>query len=62
MSIEPKPCPFCGCEKIEVGEMLWNEKYKAFCSNCRTSRGQSMKATKEKAIEAWNERAGEDKP
>lgn len=52
MSIELKPCPFCGGHAIIDGcdDTLWI----VICKECNASIG--YKETKEEAIEAWNKR------
>lgn len=67
---ELKPCPFCGGKAyIECWEMVPFEKqyiqeendgfyYGITCMNCDASTGGKL--SEEKAIDAWNRRAGED--
>ncbi len=68
MSVELKPCPFCGSPGVlEGGDFIggWNEKtgprpYKVECTNLRCIASYMIGAvfeTKEDAIEAWNRRA-----
>ncbi|WP_157668737.1 Lar family restriction alleviation protein [Lachnoclostridium phytofermentans] len=55
--IEFKPCPFCGCEKIEikvVGTKGSDSRYAAMCDDCGARGGR--KANKDSAIASWNER------
>lgn len=59
--MELKPCPFCGCTRIEVypnpnNELRYYgiEQYKVSCVNCAA---QLYRGEKEEAIEAWNRRA-----
>lgn len=60
MSVKLKPCPFCGCEEINIREKehpsLYDKKaYYLWCDKCggRTD----IYDTKEKAIRKWNGRA-----
>ena len=63
-----KPCPFCGCSRIEVinaleeqPEMeligLTKDNWNAVCTECCAFGG--TKRTAIEAIEAWNRRVGE---
>lgn len=64
--VELKPCPFCfGKPEIIVesaydatGLSLVESYYHVACTCCFASTGKIC--NKEKAIEAWNRRAGED--
>lgn len=53
---ELKPCPFCGSDKIRV--ISNGVSYHVNCDQCecRTTRYRK----KDKAIEVWNRRAGND--
>ena len=65
---ELKPCPFCGGEAEIVPHRFYNERHGRFetqnygveCSSCHTS-GWLWWETEQRAIEAWNRRAGADK-
>ena len=52
MSVELKPCPFCGGEAIVDGcdDTLWI----VICKECNASIGH--KGTEQEAIDAWNRR------
>ena len=53
---ELKPCPFCGCEDIEVikdNEVII-ERYVAICGHCYA---QLYRPNQKEAIEDWNRRA-----
>ena len=54
-----KPCPFCNgeVELCETPMQGWTE-YKSVCTNCDATI-MGMFDDKEKAVEAWNRRAGE---
>ena len=56
---ELKPCPFCGCAKVSVGNFAGWFYGKCLDDNCRTM--GPTKPTKEEAIEAWNRRAENDR-
>ena len=45
-----KPCPFCGFSMV----LVYNDN-RVVCGNCSV---EIKRSTKEKAIEAWNRRAG----
>ena len=52
---ELKPCPFCGCYKINFYRN-GNSHY-AYCDNCGgSSRDNAVKTSREKVIEQWNRR------
>lgn len=62
MSVELKPCPFCGSKWTQVRWMGFDNNSSAFCTGYRaecTDCGAITKAfTREKdAVEAWNRRA-----
>lgn len=65
---ELKPCPFCGGEAVVEKHSWYEEKTKAFtdhsygikCLGCFTEGFQFYK-TEEKAIEAWNRRADNER-
>ena len=52
---ELKPCPFCGCNKIEVHRDVEAAitRYRGVCWDCVA---QIYRGTKEEVIEAWNRR------
>ena len=59
--VDLKPCPFCGGE-ADVIEHLFHgldSSYGLQCKKCKAETYQFYKS-KEKAIEAWNHRAGEE--
>ena len=66
---ELKPCPFCGCQNLYVVtvEMQGYETVGIFCNNCKQTvilednewEGINWKS-RNKAIEAWNRRRGEE--
>ena len=62
MSVELKPCPFCGCVK-SVAENNGKSVFWRVCANmgCGTEGPVSI-VSQEEADAAWNHRAGEDKP
>ena len=50
-----KPCPFCGCTDVYLGENpIWDE-WEVFCDECRAS--GSLHAEKADAVTAWNRRS-----
>lgn len=55
-----KPCPFCGCEKIEIhlDREAIITRYRAVCWGCSA---QMYRGTKEEAAKAWNRRAEDGK-
>ena len=53
-----KPCPFCGMPAVMHNDSGIDTLYYVSCSCCAACSNQG---TKEKAIEAWNRRAYEDK-
>lgn len=60
-SDENKPCPFCGCEILEM-ERFENAAghYRVYCPDCCTVGPIQFDDQSElSAIEAWNERSGE---
>ena len=64
MMSELKPCPFCGGKaEIEHNEILTLMFSYVVCRNCGAKTGEyrvnSTYSSDEKAIEAWNRRAGE---
>ena len=50
-----KPCPFCGCERIEIhrDETAIITRYRGICWDCCA---QMYRGTKEEVAEAWNRR------
>ena len=59
--IDLKPCPFCGGE-ADVIEHLFHRldsSYGLQCKKCKAETYQFYES-EEKAIEAWNRRAGEE--
>lgn len=56
-TIELKPCPFCG-GKAGIYSLAKYEK-EAYCENCGAV--SDIYETSQKAIEAWNRRAGDEK-
>ena len=60
--IELKPCPFCGGAAV-MQEGTSKENYKACCGDlaCIGSHIYKWHPTKEKAAEAWNRRARDEK-
>ena len=57
-----KPCPFCRGEAFMVEHTFYELRptYGVYCRNCGAKTKQFYK-TEEKAIEAWNRRANNDK-
>lgn len=57
---ELKPCPFCNGSAcvISTGNYYPKEYYRIVCQKSCTMQAK-LYETKEKAIEAWNRRAGE---
>lgn len=54
------PCPFCGCNEIGVFKKnMTIPFYFVRCKNCMATIDNLELTTKEKAIAAWNRRAGE---
>ena len=62
MAIKLKSCPFCGGAAV-MQEGAIKGDYKAKCGNlaCIGSYLFKWHPTKEKAAEAWNRRAGDEK-
>ena len=71
MENDLKPCPFCGCGEgslyIVTVEQHGYETVGIFCNACKQTVTLECNEweglnedTKERAIEAWNRRAGED--
>lgn len=58
MSIELRPCPFCG-ETEGMTYVPFHGEYEVRCSSCQ-SRGPSPRTTSNHSIEAWNTRPIED--
>ena len=67
MSIELKPCPFCGQEfPVEIvllypgAPLLYKQAYRVECRNYRGGCGAAAGAreSKEAAAKAWNARTG----
>lgn len=58
---ELKPCPFCGSEHVSVRDYSDPMIYYHFviCKECNAKTGNF--GTKEKAIEAWNRRAEDER-
>ena len=56
-----KPCPFCGGEAdvIEHRFYLLDSSYGLCCKECKAETYQFYES-EEKAIDAWNRRAGEE--
>lgn len=57
MSVELKPCPFCGGKAILTSETTnyFSERYFVLCNDCHNrTKGCQFRRT---AIEAWNRRA-----
>ena len=56
-----KPCPFCGSENVRVRDysdpMIYY--YFVICKECKSKSGNF--GIKEKAIEAWNRRAEDER-
>ncbi len=53
-----KKCPFCGSSNIRIDDVVWG-MYWAVCLECGAKSGD--KASRKKAIEAWNRRADDDR-
>lgn len=65
---ELKPCPFCGSDEILFmveGHLIpWEDKglqlwYRCHCYNCGVDGRDTSSKSVERAIEAWNRRAGD---
>ena len=56
--IELKPCPFCGSADLNMYWDLGVETYITQCRGCWAEIKQ-YEGVKDKAINAWNRRAGE---
>ena len=56
-----KPCPFCGGEADVIEHRFYglDSSYGLRCEKCKAETYQFYES-EEKAIEAWNRRAGED--
>ena len=56
-----KPCPFCGGEAKIMKHLFNNQStsYGVKCKRCLAETFQFFKS-REKAVEAWNRRAGEE--
>lgn len=52
--IELKPCPFCGCKALIVGERRYGV-FVVACSQC-TAEGPASIASKRDAAKFWNKR------
>lgn len=55
-----KPCPFCGGDFVISQKVWWRRiklPYRVICVSCQASGGH--RATREKAIEAWNRRVND---
>ena len=53
-----RPCPFCGCQDVELSEQAFDGdpyNYQILCEGCGTTTGGY--ATKDEAIAFWNTRA-----
>jgi Lar family restriction alleviation protein len=62
--IEPKPCPFCGCEEIMQTVTVASRRGAMICLNCEalgpevTTMGGAVEArSRTAAIEEWNKRS-----
>ena len=57
MSVELKPCPFCGGGEIKVGQPF-THKFCVYCDNSEGGCGAEggLRASREEAIAAWNTR------
>ena len=75
MSVELKPCPFCGCDAVHetFRQEHWfgTKEPIVFCNGCKaefsieddspfTNVEADYKWRKEKTIEAWNRRANDN--
>ena len=60
--VDLKPCPFCGGE-ADVIEHLFYEHDSLYGLQCKKCKAKTylFYESEEKAIEAWNRRAGEEK-
>lgn len=54
---ELKPCPFCGCEEIEVGYDI-HGAFWCYCPACWSRTGTYDQDTL--AVEAWNRRVKDE--
>ena len=59
MSNKLKPCPFCGCEKINSSKNEYNTKdwFSFYCDNCEIETDEFE--TEESAINFWNKRSND---
>ena len=49
-----KPCPFCGCDKLELSKLVDDDEWFVSCTQCAVQ--QIADHTRERAIDKWNTR------
>lgn len=60
MSVELKPCPFCGAEPVLSPDYFGRYDVRCLNADCKIMPATSVYLTPEDAAEVWNRRAEED--